>query len=129
QQAKPFAYSFYLNFITESTIPFAGFFFPLLLILLTSRITQLDHRNGGWRLMEMQPLTKSAIYFSKFSIVLISSAIAISALILSGLGVGWVAIKLTGVPSNALLDIPYPPLIQLAARLFMASLYVAAVQY
>src|SRR5690606_13444113 len=27
------------------------------------------------------------------------------------------------------LDIPYPALIQLAARLFMASLYVAAVQY
>lgn len=129
QQAKPFAYSFYLNFITESTIPFTDFFFPLLIIVLTSRVTQLDHRNGGWRLMELQPLAKSTIYFSKFSIVLISNAIAIGTLILSGLVMGWVTLRLTGIPVNAVLDIPYLALLQLAARLFVASLYVAVVQY
>lgn len=129
QQTKPFAYSFYLNFITESTIPFANFFFPLLIIVLTSRVTQLDHRTGGWRLMELQPLAKTAIYFSKFSVVLISNTIAIGTLILSGLVMGWITLRLTGVPTNAVLDIPYLALLQLAARLFVASLYVAAVQY
>ncbi len=57
-----------LNFTNESLIPFANFFFPLMIIIMVSRITQLDHKNGGWQLMETQPVSKFAIYFSKFTI-------------------------------------------------------------
>ena len=74
-------YNYYIKFIENCLDPFAGFFFPLLIIITVSRITQLDHKNGGWQLMETQPIKKTSIYFSKFLVVLFSNLIAIATLV------------------------------------------------
>ena len=83
-------YNLYLKFTQNCLEPFAYFFFPLLIIITVSRITQLDHKNGGWQLMETQPTYKFSIYFSKFCTVLIANLISILSFILVTLLATWV---------------------------------------
>ncbi len=60
------SHSVFETAITDSLGPFAKFFLILFIILAASRITQTDHKNGGWLLMETQPITRFQIYFAKF---------------------------------------------------------------
>ena len=69
--------NYYIKFIEGSINPFGLFFFPLFIIIMVSRITQIDHKNGGWQLMETQPLYKFSIYFSKYTTILIGNLISI----------------------------------------------------
>ena len=57
-------YNHYMRFIEGSIQPFGYFFFPLFIIITVSRITQIDHKNGGWEFMGTQPNLKFSIYFS-----------------------------------------------------------------
>jgi thiol-disulfide isomerase/thioredoxin len=122
-------YNYYIKFIESCLNPFLGFFFPLLIIITVSRITQLDHKNGGWQLMETQPIKKTSIYFSKFSVVLIANVIAISTLIsLSYLG-AYILTYLIDVPKSATFGFAYADLIMIVVRIFIASLFFTAFQY
>jgi len=122
-------YNYYIKFIESCLDPFAGFFFPLLIIITVSRITQLDHKNGGWQLMETQPIKKTSIYFSKFLVVLIANLIAIGTLVgLSYLG-GYIATFFLEVPKSATFDFAYAELFWIIVRLFLASLFFTAFQY
>lgn len=122
-------YNYYLSYIEDLLDPFAGFFFPLLIIITVSRITQLDHKNGGWQLMETQPIRKISIYFSKFSVVLISNLISIlSLVVISYLG-AWVLSLFKDIPQEATTNFAFAELFWLIARLFIAGLFFTALQY
>jgi thiol-disulfide isomerase/thioredoxin len=122
-------YSFYLQLFKDSVEPFANFFFPLLIIITVSRITQLDHRNGGWQLMETQPLRKLNIYLSKFTVVLISNLIAVITLaVVSYLG-AWIASLFIDMPKDATTDLEIGEAIGIMARLYIGSLFLTAFQY
>src|SRR3546814_184764 len=99
---EPFEFSFYMKFIQDSGAPLLVFFLPLLLIVMTSRITQLDHRNGGWQLMETQPMSKIALYFAKFSVVLSCLLIAVLLHPTGGIAFGWIMSKFIHMTGNAL---------------------------
>ena len=47
---------------------FGIFFYPIFLTLVVIRLTQMEHRGGGWKLIEVQPISKISLYLSKFSI-------------------------------------------------------------
>lgn len=126
---KDFEFSYYLNFIHEASIPLTYFFLPLLIIITASRVTQLDHRNGGWQLMETQPITKFAIYFSKLTIVLSSVAITIASLLVSGVLFGWIITWIVKPHELALMHIPYVELIHWGVRIFLDSMYIVALQF
>ncbi len=113
----------------ESMYPFTGFVLPLLIILIVSRITQFDHRNGGWHLMETQPLTRSSIYFSKFGIVMMCQIIAILSLLASSFFFAWLASAVLEVPLTADTSFPTLFVLRLISRLFVASLFIASLQY
>ena len=118
-----------LNFTNESLIPFANFFFPLMIIIMVSRITQLDHKNGGWQLMETQPVSKFSIYFSKFTIVLFSQLLAVITFIIASVFLGWLLIFIIPIAKEATIELPFWELISIMSRLFVASLFIAALQY
>lgn len=122
-------YNFYLNFLEDVLDPFAGFFFPLLIIITVSRITQLDHRNGGWQLMETQPLRKISIYFSKFSVVAIAMLISIFSLAAACFLFGWIFSLVKDVPEHATMNFDFGGTFLIIARLFLAGLLLAAFQY
>ncbi|MGL2966280.1 redoxin family protein [Flavobacterium sp. XGLA_31] len=123
------AYNHYLSFTEQSMQPFAYFFFPLLIIITVSRITQLDHKNGGWQLMETQPIDKFSIYFSKFSTVLCSNLISIVSFALASLLAGWILTFAITLPKSAVLELPVGGIMLIMARLFVASLLITALQF
>lgn len=121
--------SYYLDFFKECVQPFSNFFFPLLIIITVSRITQLDHRNGGWQLMETQPLRKVSIYFSKFTVILISNLIAVISLAaVSYLG-AWIASLFVDIPKSATTALALGEVAGIMVRLFVAGLFLTAFQY
>lgn len=122
-------YNYFIQFIESCFDPFAGFFFPLLIIITVSRITQLDHRNGGWQLMETQPVRKISIYFSKFTVILIANLIAILSLIVFCFLGGWIVTFFTDVPEEASFAFLLGDILLIIARLFLAGLFLTAFQY
>jgi thiol-disulfide isomerase/thioredoxin len=108
---------------------FTPFLFPLIIIITVSRVTQLDHKNGGWQLMEMQPLQKFSIYFSKFLVILVANSIVILSLIGFSILCGYVGALIKDVPKVADTSFPWVYIVQLFSRLFVASLFITAFQF
>lgn len=125
----PFEFSFYMKFIQDAGGPLLVFFLPLLLIVMTSRVAQLDHRNGGWQLMETQPMPKIAMYFAKFTVVFNCLVIAVLTHLVGGMLFGWVMSRFIEMPDNASMVIPWLEMAQWGSRLVMAGLYIAALQF
>ena len=122
-------YNYFTEFIENCLDPFATFFFPLMIIITVSRVTQLDHKNGGWQLMETQPIKKTSIFFSKFSVTLIANLISIFSLIAGCYLFGYIASFILEVPENASLSFEVGSVLLIAARLFIAGLFFTALQY
>lgn len=122
-------YNHILEFVQESILPFANFFFPLMIIIVVSRITQLDHKNGGWQLMETQPISKLSIFFSKFTVILFAHILAIISFMIVSVVMAWIMTFVTKLPKEAIVEIPFTEILNLIARLFVASLFIAALQY
>ncbi len=47
-------------------IPFMALFYPLIIIVTASRITQLEHKNNTWQLIETQPVKRAILLNAKF---------------------------------------------------------------
>ncbi|MHA3788928.1 redoxin family protein [Flavobacterium hauense] len=122
-------YNYYLRFIEETLDPFAGFFFPMLIIITVSRLTQLDHKYGGWQLMETQPIQKLSIYFSKFTVALISNLISITSLVVVAYLTAFLLSFAFDIPKHATTEFAFSDIFWLMARLFFASLLFTAFQY
>lgn len=126
-ETNPFNY--YTKFIYETIVPFAYFFFPLLIIINASKIAQLDHKNGGWQLMETQPLEKFSIYFSKFIVLLIANALSIFSFFFFSILLNFILGIFIEIPIIASQEIEFYLIINLFLRFFTASLLVTAFQY
>jgi len=122
-------FNYYLKFIENGLQPFAYFFFPLLIIITVSRITQLDHKNGGWQLMETQPIHKFSIYFSKFCTVLIANVISIVFFIFFSILCAWLLSSFVAAPKMAIMELPLLEIIHITSRLFVASLLITVIQF
>lgn len=122
-------YNIYLKFIENCLLPFVNFFFPLLIIIIVSRITQLDHKNGGWQLMETQPTSKFSIYFSKFFTVLIANFISIISFTVVSLLGAWLLTFIITIPKSAIMEFHLAGIMPIICRLFVASLLITVLQY
>ena len=122
-------YNYFLNLTEQMLEGFTSFFFPLLIIISVSRVTQLDHKNGGWQLMETQPMHKRDIYFSKFTVILITNVIVILSLVMGCYLFGSILLLIHDAPQAASLSPAFGPVILLMLRLFLAGLFLSALQY
>ncbi|WP_298391611.1 redoxin domain-containing protein [Flavobacterium sp.] len=122
-------FNIYSKFIESSLNPFTFFFFPLFIIIMVSRITQIDHKNGGWQLMETQPSYKFSIYFSKFTTILIANLISILSFLIFSIVCSWLLSHIITVPKIATQELPVTLFFSLLLRLFVASLLITAIQY
>ncbi|OYU84378.1 MAG: hypothetical protein CFE24_07160 [Flavobacterium sp. BFFFF2] len=122
-------YNLYSKVIEDTAAPFANFFFPLFIIIMVSRITQIDHKNGGWQLMETQPAYKFSIYFSKFLTLLVANLLSIASFLVASLLCAWLLTYCITIPKNALLELPLYQILSLLIRFFLAALLVTSLQY
>ncbi len=121
--------NFYNSVLAENLNAFGYFFFTMLIIINASRIAQLDHRNGGWQLMETQPMYKFSIYFSKFLLLLMANLISILSFVISCFIFGGLFLLIKETPENAITTIDWNYALQLIYRLFVGSFFLTALQY
>ena len=76
--AEELKYSIFENALSNSLKLFTFFILLLFIIITANRITQTDHKNNGWQLMETQPVSKFQLYFSKYIILILLSFICIA---------------------------------------------------
>lgn len=79
----------------------AIFFLPLFAILVTSLITQIEHRNNAWKQVHTLPLGLGDIFVSKLGVIVL---LLVQFFVLFNLGIWLSAV----VPYQLIPDAPYP---------------------
>ncbi|HZH64117.1 MAG TPA: ABC transporter permease [Flavisolibacter sp.] len=108
---------------------FTNFFFPVFLVIVMVRLVYMEHRFDTWKLIETQPVSKAAIYFSKWEIAAIISFCCLLTLLvvafLGGLILQYGRPALGFDQSNV--DWGYA--LQALTRFWIASLCIISIQY
>jgi len=117
------------RFVTGCFQGFGLFFFPIFLTLLVIRLTQMEHRGGGWKLIEVQPISKPSLYLSKFSISVVVAFLCIVALLLFSLLGGTIVMLVKNSPGFTQHSIPFEFITRLGLRLLIAGLGILGIQY
>ena len=115
--------------VTSCFQGFGLFFFPIFLTLLVIRLTQMEHRGGGWKLIEVQPISKPSLYLSKFSVAVVVAFLCILALILFSLLGGTIIMLVKNSPGFTQHSIPLEFITRFGLRLLVAGLGVLGIQY
>ncbi|MBT2620582.1 thioredoxin-like domain-containing protein [Chryseobacterium sp. ISL-6] len=121
-------YSVIESGIVQDIGTFAFYILLLHLVIVTSRITQIDHKNNGWQHMETQPVRKLTLYLSKYTIVLALSFLCIICYFISSITLSCVNFYIHHNPAM-LLKIDIVWVIKNFLRLSITGLGVAAFQF
>ena len=117
------------SFVSNCFTGFGIFFYPLFLTLVVIRLTQMEHRGGGWKLIEVQPISKLSLYLGKFSIAVVVALMCIIALILFSLLGGTIIMLAKPASSFSKFSIPWEFIGGFGSRLLIAGLGVLGIQY
>ena len=108
---------------------FGIFFYPIFLTLVVIRLTQMEHRGGGWKLIEVQPISKISLYLGKFSISVVVAFLCIVTLILWSLVSGTIIMLAKPASGFSKFSIPIEFISGLGLRLLIAGLGILGIQY
>jgi len=108
---------------------FGIFFYPIFLALVVIRLTQMEHRGGGWKLIEVQPISKLSLYLGKFSIAVVVASLCIVALMLYILLSGTIIMLAKPGSGFSKFSIPLDFVFGLGLRLLISGLGVLGIQY
>ncbi|HEU4859497.1 MAG TPA: ABC transporter permease [Chitinophagaceae bacterium] len=117
------------SFVANCFTGFGIFFYPIFLTLLVIRLTQMEHRGGGWKLIEVQPISKLSLYLGKFSIAVTVALMCIVALILFSLLGGTIIMLAKPGSGFSRFSIPWEFISAFGLRLLVAGLGVLGIQY
>ncbi|QJP35605.1 redoxin domain-containing protein [Nonlabens sp. Ci31] len=121
--------NFYFHFYKNPLAGLTGFFLPLLIIITASKIAQIDHKNKGWQLMEMQPISKLSIYFSKFLILCFNVFLTVLLYTVASLFFAWLYHTFSDVHESYDMSLPLSEIGYASIKVFVASLAILAFQY
>ncbi len=117
------------QFIGRIFAGFAAFFYPVFLVLIIVRLTQIEFRHGGWKLIETQPIKRLWLYLAKFNIATVLSAfILLGVLMFSFAGGGLLALIKPQLGFGHFFP-ELLPVFKFMFRLWIAALGLIAVQY
>lgn len=129
EKADTVPYNYFTKSIEEVLSGYPQFFFPLFIIIAVSRITQTDHRNGGWQLMETQPIRRWDIYASKLTMVLTANLISIFSLVAMTYAASGFALLFIETSKVASFSFEVVPVLKIVLRLFVAGVFFTCLQY
>ena len=89
----------------------------------------MEHRGGGWKLIEVQPISKISLYLSKFSISVVVAFMCILTLILWSLLSGTIIMLAKPGSGFSKFSIPIEFISGLGLRLLIAGLGILGIQY
>ncbi|CEN54292.1 redoxin family protein [Capnocytophaga canis] len=122
-------FNYFQDMTSGASEGLTSLFLPLLIVLTCAKITQIDHRNGGWQLMETLPISKIATYSSKLTIVLITNLICILSFVVCTTLFAWIAHLLGKTPAGVEMDVPWGFFFQFTVRMFVATLFFTILQF
>ncbi|HEX6845470.1 MAG TPA: redoxin family protein [Chitinophagaceae bacterium] len=108
---------------------FGVFFFPIFLTLVVIRLTQMEHRAGGWKLIEVQPISRLSLYLGKFSIAVTVAFVCIVALVLFSLLSGTIVMLAKPGSGYSKFSIPFGFITGFGFRLLISGLGILGIQY
>ena len=117
------------SFVANCFTGFGIFFYPIFLTLVVIRLTQMEHRGGGWKLIEVQPISKLSLYLGKFSIAVTVALMCIVALILFSLLGGTIIMLAKPGSGFSRSSIPWSFISGFGLRLLIAGFGVLGIQY
>jgi len=117
------------SFVASCFMGFGFFFYPIFLTLVVIRLTQMEHRGGGWKLIEVQPISKLSLYLSKFSIAIVVALLCIVTLILWSLLGGTIIMLVKPGSGFSKFSIPWAFISGFGLRLLIAGLGILGIQY
>jgi len=119
----------WMEFMNGSIKAFAPFFYPLLAVLIIVRLAQFEHKADAWKLMETQPVTKAALYFSKWVMCLLVAAACLLLLLFFSTAFVFILSLIKGNAEYQTSSIEWRDVMALTARIWIAGLGMMALQY
>src|SRR6187399_86841 len=117
------------SFVANCFTGFGIFFYPIFLTLVVIRLTQMEHRGGGWKLIEVQPISKLSLYLGKFSIAVTVALMCVISLILFSLLGGTIIMLAKPASDFSKFSVPWQFISGFGLRLLIAGLGVLGIQY
>ncbi len=116
-------------FIESSFGGFAGFFFPLFLVITILRLVYMEHKADTWKLLQTQPVSRVSLFLVKYEVGLIISLLSLFALLIFAMA-GALFLQL-GMPNSGYKTSGINWSMHLSAifRLWIATWGLLAVQY
>lgn len=119
----------WLTIVENCAAGFGSMFFPVYLTIITVRLAQMEHRNGGWKLIETQPISKLSIYSSKLLVALFFAAMCLLLLFVFSLMGGCLIMLIKTNSAYAKASIPFADLLRFFLRFFISGLGILGLQY
>ncbi len=117
------------SFIDNCYTSFAGFFYPIFLILIVVRLCQVEHRNGGWKLIETQPIHRLHLFIAKFKTAILLSLLCLLCLLVFALLGATIYSFTKGGNLLQKQTIPIVKILAFVVRLWIAGFGLMALQY
>ncbi len=119
----------WFNIVENCAAGFGSMFFPVYLTIIAVRLAQMEHRNGGWKLIETQPISKLSIYSSKLLVALFFAAVCLFLLFVFSLMGGCLIMLIKTNSAYAKASIPFADLLRFFLRFFVSGLGILGLQY
>jgi len=117
------------SFVEVCFSGFAGFFFPIFLILIASRLAQMEHRSAGWKLIETQPVHRAHLFLAKWQVAMLLSLLCLLGVLFFSL-LGALVVSFTDIGEfYRKSSLPVLPILAIIFRLWIASLGMLAIQF
>jgi thiol-disulfide isomerase/thioredoxin len=117
------------RFIETNFGAFTSFFFPLFVVLMTVRIVYLEHRSDTWKLLETQPVSRFALFFSKWEVAAIISLLCLIGLLLFSILGGFILQVSKPEYKLSSFSIDWSKTAGVLLRFWIASLGIVSIQY
>lgn len=117
------------SFLDGCFTGFGNMFYPIYLTIIAVRLTQFEHRHGGWKLIETQPVDKFSIFMSKVVVALCFSMLCILCIVLFSLIGGTIIMLVKPTSQFNHYSIPFDEMLLFGLRLFVSGLGILGIQY
>lgn len=117
------------TFVGNTFSGFAGFFYPIFLILIVIKLCQTEFKHGGWKLIETQPIHRFYIFIGKFKVATTLSLICLLCFLFFSLLGATVFSLINSEDVFFKQPIPIFKLLSFVLRLWIAGFGLMAFQY